>query len=197
MQPSRSYKSIHCSVYLISFTYNFPEWSSSMVRLSSVQDSSNPGNPQCSGCWSFSQNGNWMVGPSSPHHAILHPSSSNPNAAAFTNRRKQKWIMNNLSFRCYSFFGFLEMDEGICFSWIWFLIETSMVVVMFDYNFYKTLTFWSFFLLFFYFYLFFNVLRGERHKREQKYIFSLIFNKGGWRNYNWDNVVKVPNFKFR
>ena len=112
----------------------------------------------------------------------------------------------DLSFRCYGFIGCLEMDEGICFCWIWFLTEASMVVVMFDHNFYKTLTFLSCFLLFFYVFFFFNffilyiyiyiylylfMFWEERHKREQKYLFSPIFNRGGYRNSNWANLKWV------
>ena len=120
-----------------------------------------------------------MVGPSSLHHAILHPLGFNPNSAAFTNRRKQKRIMNNLSFRCYSFVGCLEMDEGICFAWIWFLTEVSMVVVMFVYNFYKTLTFWSCFLLsfvcVFLFIYFFLIFLEERDIKESKNTYLTLF----------------------
>ena len=57
------------------------------------------------------------------------------------------FFLFDLSFRRYGFIGCLKMDEEICFCYRWFLTETSMVVVMFVHNFYKTLTFWPCFLL--------------------------------------------------
>ena len=66
----------------------------------------------------------------------------------------------NLSFRCYAFVGCLEMKEGIYFCWRWFLIEASMVVVMFVHNLYKTITFWPCFLLFIFLFSFFGLFWG-------------------------------------
>ena len=99
-----------------------------MVWLSSVQDSSNPGNPQCSGCWSFSQNGNWMVGSPTPHLASLHPSSgSTPNSEAFANRTKQKrWIMHNCKEFSICVVCVLLMSFFFFFFFLWLLCIWSV-----------------------------------------------------------------------
>ena len=64
------------------------------------------------------------------------------------------------------------------------LERSSMVLVMFVLNFYKTLTFFNFVfsLLFFFKKKKIYALRGETHKRERKYIFSPIINKCGLQN---------------
>ena len=74
------------------------------------------------------------------------------------------FFLFDLSFRCYAFIGCLKMNEEICFCYRWFLTETSMVVVLFVHNFYKTLTFWSCFLLLFYFIFLFHFLCFERRE---------------------------------
>jgi len=56
-------------------------------------------------------------------------------------------------------------------------MKASMVVVMFVLNFYKTFTFWSYFLLFF---CVLYVLRGEKHKREQNSYLAPFLTEVGY-----------------